>query len=119
MVPNNATGYDLIRLQSGCPKITTKINVEALGNTYIGGDLNVKGDIATNGVDRLTSTGALKNITGYSQNSGNFVINQTGGDYASISKTGSALSDVLNLTLDERGASHGSDYAALVLKRYN
>lgn len=118
MVPNNATGYDLIRLQSGSPKMTTKFSVDALGNTYIAGDLNVINDIATNGVDRLSSTGALKNITGYSQNSGNFTINQNVGDFASIIKKGSALSDVLNLTLDERGYPNSS-YSTLTLNRFN
>ncbi len=118
MVPNNATGYDLIRLQSGSPKMTTKFSVDALGNTYVGSDLNVAGDIATAGVDRLTSTGALKNITGYSQNSGNFIINQNAGDFASITKKASALSDVLNLTLDERGAPN-SIYSTLTLNRFN
>ena len=119
MVPNNATGYDLIRLQSGSPKMTTKFSVDALGNTFIAGELNIAGDIQTGGVDRLSSSGALKNINGYSQTSGNFTINQTGGDFASITKKGSALSDVLSLTLDERGANNASTYSALVLKRYN
>ncbi len=119
MVPNNATGYDLIRLQSGAPKMTTKFAVDAKGNTTVAGNLNVAGNIQTSGVDRLTSAGALTNITGYTQSSGNFTINQKLGDTASITKTGSALSDVLDLTLDERGASHGSDYATLTLKRFN
>lgn len=118
MVPNNATGYDLIRLQSGSPKMTTKFSVDALGNTYIAGDLNVINDIATNGVDRLSSTGALKNITGYSQSSGNFTITQSPGDFASIVKNSSALSGVLNLTLDERGYPNSS-YSTLTLNRFN
>lgn len=118
MVPNNATGYDLIKLQNGAPKMTTKFEVDASGNTKIAGDLY------TGGTDRLTSAGALKNITGYSQNSGNFVINQNPGDFASITKkltTGGALSDVLTLTLDERGkpATSNSDYSTLVLNRYD
>jgi hypothetical protein len=124
MVPNNATGYKLINLQSGAPTMTTKFSVDALGNTYIGKDLNVKEDIATNGVDRLTSTGALTNITGYNQISGNFVINQGAGDFASITKditSGGALSDVLTLTLDERGKpeTSNSTYSTLVLNRYD
>ncbi len=124
MVPNNATGYDLIRLQSGSPKMTTKFSVDALGNTYIRGDLNVVNDISTNGVERLTSGGVLENINGYTQNSGNFTINQNPGDFASIVKkptTGGALTDVLNLTLDERGkpATSNSTYSTLVLRRYD
>ncbi|MEK7550893.1 MAG: hypothetical protein AAB535_03885 [Patescibacteria group bacterium] len=118
VVANNAVGYDLLRLQSGS-KPTTKFSIDAVGNTLVGKDLNVKEDIATNGIDRLTTTGALKNITGYSQNSGNFTINQNLGDFASITKKGPALSDVLNLTLDERGAANASTYSALTLKRYN
>ena len=121
MVSNNATGYDLIRLQSGAPKMTTRFSVSALGNTFIGGNLNVTGNIATGGVDRLTSGGALTNITGYSQSSGNFVITQNPGDFAGITKNGSALSDVLTLTLDERPKPQyaNSDYSTLVLKRYD
>ncbi|MDP1710241.1 MAG: hypothetical protein Q8L28_01365, partial [bacterium] len=120
IVANNSSGtkYDLLKLQSGS-KPTTKLSVDGAGNTYIGGELNVKGDIQTGGVDRLTASGALTNITGYQQNSGNFAISQTGGNYASIIKTGSALSDVLSLTLDERTAPNASTYSALVLKRYN
>ena len=113
MVPNNATGYDLVKLQTGAPKLTTKFEVDASGNTKIAGDLS------TGGTDRLTSAGALQNITGYSQTSGNFTINQNPGDFASITKTGSALSDAVNITLDERTAANASDYAALVLRRYN
>jgi len=118
MVPNNATGYDLLRLQNGAPKMTTKYSIDALGDT------NQTGNLSTKGVVRLTSGGALTNITGYSQNSGNFVINQNPGDFASITKdltTGGALSDVLTLTLDERGkpATSNSDYSTLVLNRYD
>ncbi len=116
MVPNNATGYDLIKLQSGSPKMSTKFSVDAVGNTYIAKDLNVKEDISTNGIDRLTSAGALKNITGYTQNSGNFTINQTAGDTASITKKTTALSDVLNLTLNEDMIA-GSHYNTLTLNR--
>lgn len=124
MVPNNATGYDLIKLQSGAPKMTTRFSVDALGNTYVGDNLNVAGNIATGGTDRLTSTGALENITGYSQTSGNFVVSQNPGDFASITKKitqGSALSDVLTITLDERGkpTTANSDYSTLVLNRYD
>jgi hypothetical protein len=121
MVPNNATGYDLIKLQSGAPKMTTKFSVDALGNTYVGGDLRVADDIFTGGVERLTDSGQLINITGYNQTSGNFVITQGAGDFASITKdltTGGALNDVLTLTLDERGASN-STYSTLVLNRYD
>ena len=112
MVPNNSTGYYLMNLQSGS-KLTTKFSVDSQGNASMAGNL------ATGGTDRLTSTGALKNITGYTQTSGNFAIVQTPGDFASITKTGSALSDVMNITLDERTAPNASDYAALVLRRYN
>lgn len=117
IVANNATGYDLIRLQSGSNPIT-RFSVDARGNTYASGDLNVAGDIQTSGIDRLTSGGALTNITGYSQTSGNFSITQGAGDFASISKKASALSDVLTLTLDERGYSN-STYSTLTLHRYD
>ncbi|HKB88491.1 MAG TPA: hypothetical protein VKC53_02450, partial [Patescibacteria group bacterium] len=119
IVANNASGYNLIKLQNGSGTPITRFSVDALGNTYVGGDLNVKQDIATNGVDRLTSAGALKNITGYSQDSGNFTINQNPGDFASIVKTGEALNDVLNLTLDETGVATNSNYSTLVLNRIN
>ncbi len=103
IVANNATGYDLIRLQSGSDPVT-RFSVDALGNTQIGGELNVEGNISTNDTIRLTSEGALTNITGYEQDSGNFSITQTGGETATISKINTtALSDLLTLTLDERG----------------
>ncbi len=110
MVPNNATGYDLIRLQNGAPIMTTKFSVDAFGNTKIAGDLY------TGGTDRLTKTGALENITGYSQTSGNFTITQNPGDFASITKNSTALTDVLNLSLDENMIT-GSHYSTLVLNR--
>ncbi len=130
MVPNNSTGYYLVNLQSGAPKMTSKFTIDAVGNTFsagditIGDDLFVKNDISTGGTQRLTSGGALENITGYSQTSGNFTINQGAGDYASIIKkpaTGGALNDLLTLTLDERGkpTTANSSYSTLVLNRYD
>ncbi len=122
IVANNSlgTGYDLLRLQSGS-KPVTRLSVDGVGNTYIGGNLNVAKDIKTAGTTRLTSGGALTNITGYSQNSGNFVINQNPGDFGSISKVGTALADVLSLTLDERGKplTSNTGYSTLVLRRYD
>jgi hypothetical protein len=111
LVANNSTGYDLLRLQSGSSK-TTRFSVDALGNTNLGGALS------TSSIQRLTSAGALTNITGYSQTSGNFSIIQAAGDTATINKNSTALSDVLNLLLDERSQAN-SDYSTLVLKRYN
>ena len=69
------------------------------------------------GVERLSVQERWQNITGYSQTSGNFTINQNPGDFASITKNGTALSDVLNLTLNENGIT-GSHYSSLVLNRY-
>ena len=111
VVANNATGYDLIRLQSGSNPIT-RFNVDAYGNTGIWGNLS------TGGVQRLSSTGALSNITGYNQTSGNFTITQNPGNFASITQTGTALSDLLTLTLDERNKPMSS-YSTLTLNRYN
>ena len=117
MVPNNAIGYDLIKLQSGAPRMTTRFSVDALGNTYTGGNLSVAGDIFTGGVDRLTSEGQLTNITGYYQPSGNFAILQNAENYAAIIKNDTALSDVLTLTLDEDMIA-GSHYSTLTLNRF-
>jgi hypothetical protein len=111
LVSNNSAGYDLIRLQSGSSK-TTRFSVDALGNT------NLTGTLSTSGVQRLTSLGSLTNITGYSQNSGNFSITQSAGDTATITKSSTALSDVLTLALDERSKAN-SDYSTLTLKRYS
>lgn len=116
-VANNNTGYDLLRLQSGSTPIT-RFAVDALGNTNVGGQLLVAGDILTKNIIRLTSAGALTNITGYSQASGNFSITQGEGDTAGIIKQERALSDVLTLTLDERGKGN-SIYSTLTLKRYD
>ena len=38
MVPNNATGYDLVKLQSGAPTMTTRFTIDALGNVYAAGN---------------------------------------------------------------------------------
>ncbi|MCJ7805610.1 LamG domain-containing protein [Patescibacteria group bacterium] len=111
IVANGATGYDLIRLQSGSQPIT-RFSVDALGNTGIGGNLS------TGGTQRLSSGGALSNVTGYSQTSGNFTITQSPGNFASITQTGSALADLLTLTLDERDKPM-STYSTLTLNRYN
>ncbi|KKU01363.1 MAG: Virion structural protein [Candidatus Woesebacteria bacterium GW2011_GWE1_45_18] len=117
VVANGATGYDLIRLQSGSNPVT-RFSVDALGNTDIGGSLNVEGDISTDDTVRLTSAGALTNITGYSQTSGNFSISQGAGDSGTITKKASALADLLTLTLDERGQAN-SIYSTLTLKRFD
>ena len=121
IVANNATGYDLIKLQSGSSPVT-RFSVDALGNTQVGGELNVEGNVSTKDTIRLTSEGALSNITGYEQTGGNFSITQTGGETATISKINTtALSDLLTLTLDERGkpATSNSIYSTLTLKRYD
>jgi hypothetical protein len=119
IVANNATEYDLIKLQSGSKPIT-RFSVDALGNTYIGQDLNVEGDISTDDTPRLTSEGELTNITGYTQTEGNFSITQTAGGSATIIKKASALSDLMVLTLDERDKPKdpNSIYSTLVLNRY-
>ena len=117
IVANNSTGYDLLRLQNGSNPIT-RFAVDALGNTTTTGNINAGGNIQTSGVTRITSGGNLQNITGYSQNSGNFTINQNPGDFASIAKTGTALNNAVTLTLDERGTNNTS-YSTLVLNRYN
>jgi hypothetical protein len=96
VVANNATDYDLLRLQSGSSKIT-RFSVDALGNTNLAGALST---------------------SGYSQASDNFSITQTAGDTATITKSSTALSNVLTLMLDERGKAN-SDYSTLTLKRYN
>lgn len=116
LVANNSTGYDLMRLQSGSTP-TTKFSVDGAGNALTAGNLNVGGYLATGGIQRLSSTGALSNITGYTQNSGNFTINQSGGDTATITKKASALSDLMVLTLDEANNTSNSNYSTLVLKR--
>jgi hypothetical protein len=118
IVANNATGYDLIRLQNGSKPIT-RFSVDALGNTMATGNINAGGSIQTGGTSRISSTGALQNITGYSQNSGNFVINQNPGDFASVTKTGTALNNAVTMTLDERDVTPNTSYSTLVLNRYN
>ncbi|KKR87657.1 MAG: hypothetical protein UU32_C0004G0022 [Candidatus Woesebacteria bacterium GW2011_GWB1_41_10] len=101
VVANNAVGYDLLRLQSGS-KPVTRLSVDSLGNTYIGGSEVVSGQLSVNGII----------------NTGNFTVTQSPGNFASITKKGSALSDVLTLSLDERGFAN-STYSALVLNRFN
>ncbi|MCK4588209.1 hypothetical protein KAT60_00140, partial [Candidatus Woesebacteria bacterium] len=121
IVANNATEYDLVKLQSGSKPIT-RFSVDALGNTYIDGDLNVEEDISTDDTTRLTAEGELENITGYTQTEGNFTISQTAGESATIiKKNTTALSDLLVLTLDERGKPETSNsiYSTLVLNRYD
>ncbi|MEK7112544.1 MAG: hypothetical protein AAB875_04400, partial [Patescibacteria group bacterium] len=117
IVANNATGYDLLRLQSGGTPIT-RFSVDAIGNTDVGGNLDVAKDILTGGITRLTGAGALTNITGYNQTSGNFSITQAAGETATITKKARALADLLTLTLDERGKGN-SGYSSLTLKRYD
>ncbi|MEW5995870.1 MAG: hypothetical protein AB1744_15950, partial [Candidatus Zixiibacteriota bacterium] len=60
---------------------------------------------------RLTSGGALTNITGYSQTGGKFTILQKG----------TALNDLVTLTVDERNKpiDRNTTYSTLVLKRYD
>lgn len=117
VVANSATGYDLIKLESGSSP-TEKFSVDAQGDTYVGGGLNVAGDIATNATTRLTSAGALTNIAGYTQDSGSFSITQEAGDAVTIKKEESALADLATLTLREEGVPN-SIYSTLVLKRIN
>lgn len=130
MVPNNATGYNLLELQSGAPNMTTKFSVDASGNTFINGittaenNINIvnSGNLQIAGVTRLNYQGHLTSITGYYQDSGLFAIDQGVPDSARITKklttsTGSALADVLTLTLDESALSTGSNYSTLVLNR--
>ena len=118
IVANNSTGYDLLKLQNGS-KAITRFSVDALGNTIATGNINAGGSLQTSGVSRVTSTGKLENITGYSQNSGNFTMNQNPGDFASITKTGTALNNAVTMTLDERGDAPSTSYSTLVLNRYN
>jgi len=116
-VSNNSTGFNLINLQSGSNP-TTKFSVDASGNTLVGGNLNTSGNLSTSGIQRLSSLGGLSNITSYNQAGGSFSINQNAGDTATITKKESALSDLLTLTLDERGKAN-SIYSTLTLKRYD
>ncbi len=140
LVANNATNYDLIRLQSGSSP-TTRFSVDALGNTYVGGsqiindglltqgnlsvdqDINLlRGNLKIGGVTRFNSLGRLASITGYYQDSGLFEIDQGAPDWASIEKTlttaaGVATNDVLTLTLDESALTTGSTRDTLVLNR--
>jgi hypothetical protein len=117
LVANNSSGYNLLNLQSGSNSIT-RFLVDGSGNTTASGYVNASG-VHTSGVSRISTSGALENITGYTQGSGNFTITQNPGDIASVTKIGTALNDVINLTLDERGATPNSGYSTLVLNRYN
>jgi len=72
-----ATGTGLSVTNSAT--IGTGLTVTSGGATITSGNLNVTaGDINTAGTQRLTNAGALNNITGYSQSSGNFLQSGTG-----------------------------------------
>ncbi len=122
IVANNSISYDLLKLQSGSSP-TTKFRVDSQGNTTAKGSINTtNGGFQTSGITRLSNLGRLSSITGYYQDSGNFGINQGAPDTATITKTltsttGSALAEVLNLTLDETTLSTGSNESTLVLNR--
>ena len=116
IVPNDSTGYNLLKLENGSSNLTTRFLVDALGNAHASGNLITDGSIVTGGLDRLTSAGKLTSIYGYSQDSGDFAISQGASDSASITRTGSALDNVLTITLDEEG-QNDSSRSALVLKR--
>ncbi|MCX6706222.1 MAG: hypothetical protein NTV24_03940, partial [Candidatus Woesebacteria bacterium] len=98
-VGNNLSNYDLINLSSGSTS-TEKFSVDALGNTYIAGNTTIGGTLGINNlsVNNITASGNITDI-----------------------KKGTALSDLVTLTLDERGkpASSNSIYSTLVLKRYD
>ncbi len=72
-VQNDANSYDLLRLYSGTT-LTTKFTVNAVGDVYAGRNIDAAGVIKTGGTERISSGGELKNITGYTQTSGNFTI---------------------------------------------
>ncbi|MBI3290635.1 tail fiber domain-containing protein [Candidatus Microgenomates bacterium] len=130
-VGNNGSNYDFIRFTNGIDEIL-HFSVDAVGNTYIGGKLDagsleLRGDadiagelfakgnitsaksinaqnILTSGITRINKDGALTNITGYAQSSGNFNIAQLASDSASITrKKVSSSGDLLTLSLDESG----------------
>ncbi len=128
-VGNNGTKYNFLEFTSGSNE-TLRFSVDASGNLFVGGDaqisgdttigedLDIKGNLLTDGTTRLTSSGALTNITGYTQSGGNFTITQTAGDSAKITKEKSATADLLTLRLAEKGVPN-SLYDTLVLERVN
>ena len=99
-VGNNTSNYDLINLSSGA-SASEKFSVDALGNTYAAGTLSTAGNLTTK----------IISATGYSQTNGIF----------SVIQKGTALSDLVTVTLDERNKPYdrNSIYSALVLKRYD
>src|SRR3990167_4008224 len=118
IVANNSTGYNLLKLQSGSTP-TTRFSVDALGNTYLGGNITIGNNLIIGGAPRFTNLGRLTSITGYYQNSGVFEIDQGGPDYVNITKSGAAASaDALTFKLDETGYT-ASNYDTLVLSRIN
>lgn len=124
IVSNNATGYNLLELQSGYSPVT-RFSVDSKGNTRTSGNLavdqniNLYGNLNIGGVTRLNNLGRLASITGYYQDSGLFEIDQGAPDTAKIEKIGlTAMADSLTLTLDETGKTK-SDYDTLVLSRKN
>jgi hypothetical protein len=118
IVANNSTGYNLLKLQSGSTP-TTRFSVDALGNTYLGGNITIGNNLIIGGAPRFTNLGRLTSITGYYQDSGLFQIDQGGPDYAKIIKDGvAATADSVTFKLDETGQT-ASAYDTLVLSRVN
>jgi hypothetical protein len=118
IVANNSTGYNLLKLQSGSSP-TTRFSVDALGNTYLGGNITIGNNLIIGGAPRFTNLGRLTSITGYYQDSGIFQIDQGGPDYANITKDGvTATADSVTFRLDETGQT-ASVYDTLVLSRLN
>lgn len=118
IVANNSTGYNLLKLQSGSSP-TTRFSVDALGNTYLGGNITIGNNLIIGGATRFTNMGRLTSITGYYQDSGLFQIDQGGPDYAKITKDGvSSTADAVTFKLDETGQT-ASNYDTLVLSRLN
>src|SRR3990167_1788150 len=118
IVANNSTGYNLLKLQSGSTP-TTRFSVDALGNTYLGGNITIGNNLIIGGAPRFTNLGRLTSITGYYQNSGVFEIDQGGPDFVDITKSGAAATaDAITFRLDETGYT-ASNYDTLVLSRIN
>lgn len=95
---NNQDSFYLLNLESGSP-IVTRFSVDANGNTYIDGSVNIAQDVKT---------------------SGNFEINQSANETASIKKVlaspSGATNNLLSLSLEESGLGQSSQ-SALVIKR--
>jgi site-specific recombinase XerD/cytoskeletal protein CcmA (bactofilin family) len=112
-----ATNPNLLSLSSGSTP-TQKFYVDCLGNTWTASNLNIGGgDLKTAGLIRLTNSGALTNIMGYSQTSGNFNLTLGSGNQLTATKSATtALNDLAYFNLDETGQS-GSSYNTLTLNR--